>query len=58
MIKAQNHNKKDLKERTIKLIEQEVEETADKISKDLELHKMEQEKEKRHVKVEEKKTIE
>jgi len=47
-------DKKDLKDRTVKLIEEEVAETREKLLKELELFRIESKKERKHTKLEEK----
>lgn len=46
--------KKELKEKTVKMIETEVEENKLKLMKELELYKLESDKERKHLKVDEK----
>jgi hypothetical protein len=47
-------DKKDLKERTVRLIEEEVDETKNRLMKDLELFRVESKKERKHQKLDEK----
>ena len=47
-------DKKELKDKTIKMIEEEVEETKEKLLKELEQYRLESKKEKKHAKLEEK----
>jgi hypothetical protein len=47
-------DKKELKERTVRLIEEEVDETKNRLMKDLELFRVESKKERKHQKLDEK----
>lgn len=47
-------DKKELKDKTVKMIEEEVEETKEKLLKGLEQYRMESKKEKKHAKLDEK----
>ncbi len=47
-------DKRELKDRTVKLIEEEVAETREKLLKELELYRVEAKREKKHSKLEEK----
>lgn len=54
MFRDWERDKKDLKDKTVKMIEDEVEETKNRLLKELELFRVESKKERKHMKLDEK----
>ena len=54
MFRDWERDKKELKDKTVKMIEDEVDETKNRLMKELELFRVESKKERKHMKLEEK----